>query len=73
MNEERTEHTLRIPLSQLLAAHPEWDEATRCLVSGLFEQTEKLEGENKRLRKALLASQAKTPRMSSKLRDALYE
>lgn len=60
-------------LNQLFQRHADWDEETRSLLTGMVEQLQQLEAENKRLRKALLSLQAKTPRMSTKLRDALYE
>ncbi|WP_223066567.1 hypothetical protein [Paenibacillus caui] len=60
-------------LAKQLSAHPEWNEETRLLIAGLYREIGELAAENKRLRKALLKWQGKAPRMSSKLRDALYE
>ncbi|WP_169823426.1 hypothetical protein [Paenibacillus yonginensis] len=60
-------------VDKLLAGHPEWDEAARELIIQLHSDVQALTAENKRLRKALLAQRAKGPKMSTKLRDALYE
>ncbi|GGA22547.1 hypothetical protein [Paenibacillus physcomitrellae] len=60
-------------VEKLLADHPEWDEAARQLIVKLHSDVQALTAENKRLRKAVLAERAKGPKMSTKLRDALYE
>ena len=60
-------------LVQMIEAHSQWDEEAKHFMRSLYGQIEELSAENKRLRKALLAQQSKAPRMSSKLRDALYE
>ncbi|MFB5268351.1 hypothetical protein ACE41H_16435 [Paenibacillus enshidis] len=45
---------------------------TEALVNDMLEQLEMLEQRNAALRRSLRSS-SKTPRMSSKLKDALYE
>lgn len=49
------------------------DEGLNEEISALKEQVEQLKAENARLRKALLKASTSHPKMSSKLRDALYE
>ncbi|MBP1999464.1 hypothetical protein J2Z69_000483 [Paenibacillus shirakamiensis] len=39
----------------------------------LYAQIDQLKGENQRLRKALLLQASREPKMSSKLKNALYE
>lgn len=56
-----------------LAERPELSEADRQLVCELIAQAEKLAAENVRLRKALLRASRNGTRMSSKLKEALYE
>lgn len=52
----------------------EWSEEERGRIRELIETVEKLSAENARLRKTILRlSSGSSPRMSSKLRDALYE
>lgn len=52
----------------------EWSEEERGRIRELIETVEKLSAENTRLRKTILRlSSGSSPRMSSKLRDALYE
>ncbi|CAM2806470.1 hypothetical protein PASE110613_01800 [Paenibacillus sediminis] len=50
------------------------DQSARELIIELIEQLEQLAGENHRLRKAVLkATSSHQSKMSTKLRDALYE
>ncbi|MCM3698276.1 hypothetical protein [Paenibacillus macerans] len=56
-----------------LAERPELSEADRQLIRELIAQAEKLAAENVRLRKALLRASRNGARMSSKLKEALYE
>ncbi|WP_162515254.1 hypothetical protein [Paenibacillus pinistramenti] len=58
---------------ELYEVQPEWDEAAKQLILKLQQEVQALAAENQRLRKALLAQRAKGPKMSTKLRDALYE
>ncbi|RRJ67822.1 hypothetical protein EHV15_28655 [Paenibacillus oralis] len=56
-----------------LAERPELSEADRQLVREMIAQAENLAAENIRLRKALLRASRNGARMSSKLKEALYE
>lgn len=57
-----------------LADRSEWSEEERGRIRELIETVEKLSAENTRLRKTIFRlSSGSSPRMSSKLRDALYE
>ncbi|KFN09438.1 Uncharacterised protein [Paenibacillus macerans] len=56
-----------------LAERSGLSEADRQLVRELIGQAEKLSAENVRLRKALLRASRNGARMSSKLKEALYE
>lgn len=49
------------------------DERTRELVADLFAEARRLQASNQTLRRTLLKASSKESRMSSKLRDALYE
>ncbi|MEF2964438.1 hypothetical protein V3851_01235 [Paenibacillus sp. M1] len=61
------------PYRQLLL-HPGLGEEERALVRELLEKAEQISAENLRLRKTIQRlSSANSPKMSSKLRDALYE
>lgn len=56
------------------ADRSEWSEEDRRRIRELIETVENLSSENARLRKTILRlSAGSSPRMSSKLRDALYE
>lgn len=48
-------------------------ESSKIWIEELIHETDKLLKENKRLRRLLLNASSSKPRMSSKLRDALYE
>lgn len=57
-----------------LIQHHGLEEAEQALVLELIEKVETLSAENLRLRRTILRlSAGNSPRMSSKLRDALYE
>ncbi|WP_458464031.1 hypothetical protein [Paenibacillus sp.] len=49
------------------------DEAAQTLFEELFAEAERLQASNLTLRKTILKSSSKESRMSTKLRDALYE
>lgn len=49
------------------------DERTRELVADLFAEARRLQASNQTLRRTMLKASSKESRMSSKLRDALYE
>lgn len=49
------------------------DERTRELVADLFAEVRRLQASNQTLRRTMLKASSKESRMSSKLRDALYE
>lgn len=54
--------------------HTEISEQDKALIRELIEQLEKLDAENGRLRRTLLRVSSKNEsKMSSKLKDALYE
>ncbi|GIP52016.1 hypothetical protein [Paenibacillus vini] len=57
-----------------LLQHPALNKEEQDLIKELIEKTQSLHAENVRLRKTILRlSAGSSPRMSSKLRDALYE
>ncbi len=57
-----------------LLQHPALSKEEQGLIRELIEKMENLNAENVRLRKTILRlSSGNSPRMSSKLRDALYE
>lgn len=57
-----------------LLQHEGLQQDEKDLIQQLVEQVEGLQAENKRLRKTLLrVNSANNPRMSSKLKEALYE
>ncbi|MBQ4897251.1 hypothetical protein KB559_00160 [Paenibacillus sp. Marseille-P2973] len=57
-----------------LLQHPALNKEEQDLIKELIEKTQSLNAENVRLRKTILRlSAGSSPRMSSKLRDALYE
>lgn len=57
-----------------LLQHEGLQQEEKALIQQLIEQAEGLQAENKRLRKTLLrVNAANNPRMSSKLKEALYE
>lgn len=57
-----------------LLQHPALNKEEQDLIKELIEKTQSLNAENVRLRKTILRlSAGSRPRMSSKLRDALYE
>ena len=49
------------------------DEAAQTLFVDLFAEAERLQASNLTLRRTILKSSSKESRMSTKLRDALYE
>ncbi|KGP81633.1 MULTISPECIES: hypothetical protein [unclassified Paenibacillus] len=49
------------------------DEAAQMLFADLFAEAERLQASNLTLRRTILKSSSKESRMSTKLRDALYE
>ncbi|WP_128102612.1 hypothetical protein [Paenibacillus sp. DCT19] len=49
------------------------DETTQVLIADLLSEVEKLQTSNMALRRTILKSSSKESRMSTKLRDALYE
>ncbi|MCM3136026.1 hypothetical protein M3629_24960 [Paenibacillus polysaccharolyticus] len=49
------------------------DEAARTLFTELLKEAERLQASNLTLRRTILKSSSKESRMSTKLRDALYE
>ncbi|MFS0871377.1 hypothetical protein [Paenibacillus xylanilyticus] len=49
------------------------DEDAEALIADLFGEVERLQASNLTLRKTILKSSSKESRMSTKLRDALYE
>jgi hypothetical protein len=49
------------------------DEAAQALFADLFAEAERLQASNLTLRRTILKSSSKESRMSTKLRDALYE
>ncbi|MDK8192475.1 hypothetical protein QP794_20530 [Paenibacillus sp. UMB7766-LJ446] len=49
------------------------DEAAQTLFADLFAEAERLQASNLTLRRTILKSSSKESRMSTKLRDALYE
>ena len=49
------------------------DETTQILIADLLSEVEKLQTSNVALRRTILKSSSKESRMSTKLRDALYE
>ncbi|MFC9710028.1 hypothetical protein ACFTRD_17950 [Paenibacillus sp. NPDC056933] len=49
------------------------DEAAQALIADLFAEAERLQASNLTLRRTILKSSSKESRMSTKLRDALYE
>ncbi|KOY12820.1 hypothetical protein [Paenibacillus xylanivorans] len=49
------------------------DEAAQELFADLFAEAERLQASNLTLRRTILKSSSKESRMSTKLRDALYE
>ncbi|MNJ01127.1 hypothetical protein D3C73_1606560 [compost metagenome] len=57
-----------------LLQHPALNKEEQDLIKELIDKTQSLNAENVRLRKTILRlSAGSSPRMSSKLRDALYE
>ncbi len=68
--EERT--VLEQQLNELLT-RSEWTVADTPLIEQLLHTLQTVSAENKRLRTALLKANAQQPKMSSRLRDALYE
>lgn len=48
-------------------------EGTEALIADLFAEIERLQASNLTLRRTVLKSSSKESRMSTKLRDALYE
>ncbi|WP_019639042.1 hypothetical protein [Paenibacillus fonticola] len=58
---------------QSLLDDPAMTEQYKELIRELLEQAGQLTAENARLRRALLRASSNGPRMSSKLKDALYE
>lgn len=68
--EERT--VLEQQLNELLT-RSEWTVADTPLIEQLLHTLQTFSAENKRLRTALLKANAQQPKMSSRLRDALYE
>lgn len=57
-----------------LLQHEGLQQEEKVLIQQLIEQVQALQSENKRLRKTLLrVNAANHPRMSSKLKEALYE
>ncbi|MEY8746474.1 hypothetical protein [Paenibacillus tundrae] len=49
------------------------DETTQVFIADLLSEVEKLQTSNVALRRTILKSSSKESRMSTKLRDALYE
>ncbi|WP_440110493.1 hypothetical protein [Paenibacillus sp. QZ-Y1] len=49
------------------------DETAQALIADLFAEVERLQASNLTLRRTILKSSSKESRMSTKLRDALYE
>lgn len=49
------------------------NEGTEALIADLFAEVERLQASNLTLRRTILKSSSKESRMSTKLRDALYE
>ncbi|MHA7579715.1 hypothetical protein ACX12E_04890 [Paenibacillus vandeheii] len=49
------------------------DQAAQTLFADLFAEAERLQASNLTLRRTILKSSSKESRMSTKLRDALYE
>ncbi|AWB45081.1 hypothetical protein DCC85_13175 [Paenibacillus sp. CAA11] len=49
------------------------DEHMQTVIRDMLQEIHDLRAENSRLRKALLRASSQQPKMSSKLRDALYE
>ncbi|MEO2207135.1 hypothetical protein ABGV42_25795 [Paenibacillus pabuli] len=49
------------------------DEGVEALIADLFAEVERLQTSNLTLRRTILKSSSKESRMSTKLRDALYE
>ncbi|KQY87683.1 hypothetical protein ASD24_07555 [Paenibacillus sp. Root52] len=49
------------------------DETTQIFIADLLSEVEKLQTSNVALRRTILKSSSKESRMSTKLRDALYE
>ncbi|WFR60334.1 hypothetical protein P9222_17075 [Paenibacillus amylolyticus] len=56
-----------------LKAQAALDDATQALFAELFAEAERLQASNLTLRRTILKSSSKESRMSTKLRDALYE
>ena len=56
-----------------LLTRSEWTAADASVIEQLLHTLQTVSAENKRLRTALLKVNAQQPKMSSRLRDALYE
>ncbi|MBA9088569.1 regulator of replication initiation timing [Fontibacillus solani] len=69
---ERTE--LDLSSYKELLQHGGLQDKEKAMIQELIEQVEELQAENARLRKTLLrVNAANNPRMSTKLKEALYE
>ncbi|MGV7117367.1 hypothetical protein [Paenibacillus kyungheensis] len=64
--------SLEQQLNELLT-RSEWTASDAPLIEQLLHTLQTVSAENKRLRTALLKVNAQQPKMSSRLRDALYE
>lgn len=64
--------SLEKQLNELLT-RSEWTAGDAPLIEQLLHTLQTVSAENKRLRTALLKVNAQQPKMSSRLRDALYE